>query len=353
MFEDIYHNFQNYLRLYFVNNSYLYKIYKVIVITIIFCFLLSKIIIAEDKGCFSYDCLDDREINVLIVYDSNYFTEKLIKNLLLENFKVINEFYYSLFKINWKISSYQHFSFRKDIANISELHSFYRKELKNILSNNGSEVLLSFVGHDVKGLGIAGTFSNIVMVANFKKLDLTKSSIIIAHEFGHLFGAWHTQKDHDFMLLRGAHSFETSTESRAIIKLMRNYNFRSESIIKSEKLLKRISRIYKRHHARKEINPVSRLLTDEAYELYKNKNYTKASEILKKSISYYGKWGKTRMLLAKTYYELEKYNESFVELTRAVFFGAKPDLIFEKKLNNKFVELQKVDPDIVNPFFSN
>ena len=37
------------------------------------------------------------------------------------------------------------------------------------------------------------------------------------------------------------------------------------------------------------------------------------------------------MLLAKTYYELEKYNESFVELTRAVFFGAKPDLIFEKK----------------------
>ena len=45
------------------------------------------------------------------------------------------------------------------------------------------------------------------------------------------------------MLLSGANTFDTSKESKAIIKLMRNYNFLPDSIINNTKLLERVSRI--------------------------------------------------------------------------------------------------------------
>ncbi|MBT7076321.1 MAG: hypothetical protein HN930_01230, partial [Pelagibacterales bacterium] len=50
---------------------------------------------------------------------------------------------------------------------------------------------------------------------------------------------------------------------------------------------------------------------------------------------------------------LGNFNNAFTELTRAVFFGSQPDLEFENKLRNKFVDLQKLDPSINNPFIPN
>ena len=59
------------------------------------------------------------------------------------------------------------------------------------------------------------------------------------------------------------------------------------------------------------------------------------------------------MILSKTYYELGNFNNAFTELTRAVFFGSHPDLEFENKLRNKFIDIQKLDPSINNPFIPN
>ena len=157
----------------------------------------------------------------------------------------------------------------------------------------------------------------------------------------------------DFMLVSGANKLLTSKESSSILKLMRNYNFIPETIVNNDKVLNRISRLYDRHHARGEINPVARLLTDYGNNFYLNKQYNKALTILKKSIKYYGRWGKTRMILSKTYYELGNFNNAFTELTRAVFFGSHPDLEFENKLRNKFIDIQKLDPSINNPFIPN
>lgn len=315
-------------------------------------FLFNKFTLSNDDGCFSYECFEDRIINVLVLYDSKYYSEEIIEKLIIERFIKVNEFYYSQFKINWNFFEKKSFHYNEGIKNISELYSFHKSEIINLIKQSNAEIILSIIGHDIKGLGIAGTFSNYAMVSNLNKLDMETGSIIIAHEFGHLFGAWHTQKTNDFMLLSGANTFDTSKESKAIIKLMRNYNFLPDSIINNTKLLERVSRIYQRHHARFEIDPVARLLTDSGNEAYTNRDYNKAEKFLKNSLSFYGKWGKTRMILSKTYYELNRYDESFLELTRAVFFGAKPDLLFEEKLRNKFIELQKIDPNIVDPFIS-
>ena len=134
---------------------------------------------------------------------------------------------------------------------------------------------------------------------------------------------------------------------------MRNYNFDTNLLVNENKILKRISRLYNRHHARGEINPVSRLLTDIGASLYIKKEYNKSIQLLNKSNKFYGRWGKTRMLLSKNYYETGLYNKSFLELTRAVFFGAVPDLKFENKLRQKFIDLKKIDSNINNPFVSN
>ena len=154
------------------------------------------------------------------------------------------------------------------------------------------------------------------------------------------------------MLVSGASHLLAGKESSSIVKLMRNYNFTPETIINNSKVLNRISRLYERHHARGEINPVARLLTDYGNKYYLNKNYSSALDILKDSITYYGRWGKTRMILSKTYYELGMYSNAFTELTRAMFFGSQPDLDYENKLKNKFIELNELDPNINNPFIT-
>ncbi|MBH87929.1 MAG: hypothetical protein CMJ12_02085 [Pelagibacterales bacterium] len=56
------------------------------------------------------------------------------------------------------------------------------------------------------------------------------------------------------------------------------------------------------------------------------------------------------MILSKNYYELDMLQDSFTEYTRAIFFGAKPDKEHENKLKKKFIDLQKNDPTIKNPF---
>ena len=72
-------------------------------------------------------------------------------------------------------------------------------------------------------------------------------------------------------MLYRANKLLGSNESNAILKLMRNYNFKPSTIINDETILKRISRLYNRHHAKGEIDPVARLLTDEGNNLYLNK----------------------------------------------------------------------------------
>ncbi len=351
MIGNLYHNFNKSITFYYILRMILISS-RFFLSLFLIIFLFYKHTLSNDNGCFSYECFEDRTINVLVVYDLKYYSEESIEKLIIERLSKVNEFYYSQFKINWNIFEKVGFYYNEDIENISELYSFHKTEILNLIKKSRADIILSIVAHDIKGLGIAGTFSNYAMVSNLEKLDLDTGSIIIAHEFGHLFGAWHTQKTNDFMLLSGANTFDTSKESKAILKLMRNYNFLPDSIINNVSLLKRISRIYQRHHARFEIDPVARLLTDSGNEAYKNKDYIKAEKILNNSLSYYGKWGKTRMILSKTYYELKKYDESFLELTRAIFFGAKPDLLFEKKLKNKFVELQNIDSNIINPFIT-
>ena len=92
------------------------------------------------------------------------------------------------------------------------------------------------------------------------------------------------------------------------------------------------------------------MLTDTGNKLYLNKEYKGALKLLIKSNEFFGRWGETRMILSKTYYELGLYNKSFTELTRAIFFGSKPDIHLENNLKKKFIDLQKIDPTIKNPF---
>jgi len=92
------------------------------------------------------------------------------------------------------------------------------------------------------------------------------------------------------------------------------------------------------------------LYADEGISNLKNKEYNIAVKNLENSVKYDVGWGNSRMYLAKAYYFTERFNESFTELTRAVFYGARSDAEFENKLKNKFLELSNQDPTISNPF---
>jgi hypothetical protein len=323
-------------------------IINICIIVIYSIIFINKVVLANEGVCTDNGCYETRVIKVLVLYDDELFFERGWENNLNNRLAEINDFYYSNFKIKWKVIAIKQYAFNKNVEKLSTLFSLHKETLLKLETD--AEVILSIIGRDIKGSGIAATFSNIIMVSNYDKLLSYRSSVIIAHEFGHLFGAWHTQRREDFMLVSGASNLHAGKESSSILKLMRNYSFVPETIINNTKTLNRISRLYDRHHARGEINPVARLLTDYGNKYYLSKKYNKALDTLKNSIKYYARWGKTRMLLSKTYYELGMYSNAFTELTRAMFFGSQPDLDYEDKLKNKFIELNKLDPSINNPF---
>jgi len=296
------------------------------------------------------DCYKKRIINVLLLYEYETVLDEEWQGNIKNRFEEINKFYSSNFNIEWNVIDSQKFEFDKNIDNLSELFSFHKEEISGITNNIQAEVILCIIDRDIKGLGIAATFSNIAMVADSSKFNSYKNSIVVSHEFGHLFGAWHTQRKNDFMLVSGANQLRTSNESNTILKLMRNYNFDPETIINNDLILNRISRLYSRHHAKREIDPVARLLTDAGKKLYLKKEYKEAIKLLIRSNKYYGKWGETRMILSKNFYELDLLQDSFTEYTRAVFFGSKPDKEYENNLKKKFIDLQKINPTVRNPF---
>lgn len=295
-------------------------------------------------------CYEKRIINVLLLYDDEMVWDKEWQDNIKSRFDEINKFYYSNFKIEWRIVASQKFKYDKNINNLSGLFTLHKENISKLTNSIDAEVVLSIIERDIKGLGIAATFSNVVMVADSSKFNSYRNSVVVAHEFGHLFGAWHTQRKNDFMLFSGADQLEVGNESNAILKLMRNYNFDPQTLINNDLILNRISRLYSRHHAKREIDPVARLLTDAGNKMFLNKEYKEALKLLIKSNKYYGRWGKNRMILSKNYFALDLFQESFREYTRAIFFGSKPDKEHENKLRKIFIDLQKIDPTINNPF---
>ncbi|HIG09802.1 MAG TPA: hypothetical protein EYQ51_08655 [Alphaproteobacteria bacterium] len=330
--------------------QYIKLLIYIVLIIVFSTFFKNYILLANQDSCIDYDCYEKRIINVLLLYDNEIFFDKEWEDNIKNRFDEINKFYYSNFKIEWRIIDKKQFKFDKNINSLSTLFTLHKSKIAKIIYNTKAEVVLGVIGRDIKGLGIAATFSNIVMVADSLKFKSFENSVVLAHEFGHLFGAWHTRRKNDFMLVSGAKQLLTSKESNTILKLMRNYKFDPKILVNNDIILNRISRLYNRHHAIGEIDPVARLLTDSGNKLYLNKEYKGALKLLIKSNEFFGRWGETRMILSKTYYELGLYNKSFTELTRAMFFGSKLDIDLENNLKKKFIDLQKIDPTIKNPF---
>ena len=106
----------------------------------------------------------------------------------LDIFEEINKFYYENYKIEWRITDTQKFRFDKNINNLSSLFSLHKKEISKLTDNIEAEVVLAIVERDIKGIGIAATFSNVVMVSDASKFKNHVNSVVVAHEFGHLFG---------------------------------------------------------------------------------------------------------------------------------------------------------------------
>ena len=325
-----------------------------------YIFIKSILLILIFGSCLQ--AADLRIIKVHLLYDKEFISNPSWEENINKRFVEINKFYNDKFDLHWEISKKSKYDFEGDFKNISDVFSKYRDRIISVLNNNDEEIIICIIGKDMPGKGIAGVFSRLVMISDSSYLKDRDSGVIIAHELGHLFGAWHSRKADDLMYQRGARHYKAGVETTSMIKLMRNYNFNVSSLLNNPKLLKRISRLYGRFHARSEadptvrryslneVNPVARLYADQGIIHLKNKNYIKAVEALENSVKYDVGWGKNRILLAKAYYEVSRYNESFLEYSRSVFFGSKPDKVFKEKLRNKFIELKKSNPQLTNPF---
>ena len=73
----------------------------------------------------------------------------------------------------------------------------------SVLNNRDEEIIVCIIGKDMPGKGIAGVFSRLVMISDSSHLKDRDSGVIIAHELGHLFGAWHSRRADDLSVSCG------------------------------------------------------------------------------------------------------------------------------------------------------
>ena len=84
-------------------------------------------------------CYEKRIIDVLLLYDYEMVLDKEWQDNIKSRFDEINKFYYTNFKIEWRIIDSQQFKFDKNINNLSGLFTLHKEDISK-LTNNTKEI---------------------------------------------------------------------------------------------------------------------------------------------------------------------------------------------------------------------
>ena len=100
-------------------------IINICIIVIYSIIFINKVVLANEGVCIDNGCHEERVIKVLVLYDDELFFEKGWENNLNNRLAEINDFYYSNFKIKWKVIAIKQYAFNKN---------HYETSLRNCIS---------------------------------------------------------------------------------------------------------------------------------------------------------------------------------------------------------------------------
>jgi len=270
--------------------------------------------------------LENKTIDVCVLADEEFQSFKNWVRLIHKRFKKVNHFYIQNFGIQFNIKEIKTIQSNNTILSINEM--FVDMKANTLCSH--SEIVVIYIGQIVKGSGISSTLSNKLMVVENNLSISQDSSLILAHELAHLFGAWHNKKKGYLMNDSGFAGFDLDPGTKAIIKFMKNRDFKKHGADLSENVIKKINILFERYKTIDEINPIARVYVDRAVYLTKNGKIKNAIQILLKAKKLAGRWSFPRILLAENYFANKEYDKAYTEYNLARFFGAKKNEKLEK-----------------------
>jgi tetratricopeptide (TPR) repeat protein len=156
-----------------------------------------------------------------------------------------------------------------------------------------ADVVLGIVGQDrAKGavrayhaLGNTQYFDRVAMVGADWPGRPPNEVSAIAHEFGHLLGAWHAAKRGTVMTAPSASTLCFDDEARELIPLVRDFDFKKGLDQLDDAKVAAFDRLYRRSHAVDADHPIAYALTVRAYRRVSERKYDLAVADFERSIA--------------------------------------------------------------------
>ena len=273
---------------------------------------------------------EKRILQVCVIVDEEFISVQNWKEIINKSFNKVNSFYSGNFGLLFHINEFKTLTSNNSILSINEMFV----DMKDRVECTDSEIGVIYIGQVIKGSGISATLSDRLMIVDNKLSLHEDSSIILAHELAHLFGAWHNKKKNYLMNDSGFAGFNLDPGTKAVIKFMSNRDFNKHGADLSDNTTKKFTTIFQRYKTIDVINPLSRVYIDRAIYLKEKGKISKAIKLLVKSKNLSGRWEKPRMLLAESYFINKDYENAYMEYNLARFFGAKRNEKLEKYFIN-------------------
>ena len=281
-----------------------------------------------------------REITVAIAADEEFRSRSNWRELLKNRLAAVSDFYEREFAIRWKVVSINEWvSDNRGTDMTGRL-----RELENDAPHGDADIVLGISSQPSLVKGVATTLGSYVLVVDSGEYDERRNTVIIAHEFAHLFGAWHSHDRTSLMFGAGALEFGIDEATAAVIRTMRDFDFRRGIDGIDEATVARLTAVYQENAPVGEAHPLARAYMGRGYEAYLERDYNGAVAADKVAVSLSPEWGEARRMLSKALFRAGQHEEAWTEYVAARDLGITPNWAYVREMRRALIRYVGVDP---------
>lgn len=281
-----------------------------------------------------------REIALTIAADEEFRARGDWQEMLESRIATVSDFYEREFGIRWRIQRIRDWvSDNRGTDMSSRL-----RELETDVPPGDADVVLGVSSQPSYVKGVATTLGAYVLVVDSGEYDEERNAVILAHEFAHLFGAWHSNDQNTLMFAAGALTFGVDKGTRDIVEAMRWFDFRQGLDGIDEATAARLTDIYEESAPTGEVHPLARAYIGRGFDAYLERDYDRAVAADKRAVSLSPKWAEARRMLSKALFRAGQHEEAWTEYVAARDLGITPNWAYVREMRRAIIRYSGVDP---------
>ncbi len=290
--------------------------------------------LANDRIDLAQRSQPNRIITLRIAADEEFRAKGIWRRNLNAWITAVNRSFESAFSISWQVADIVNWHSDDQIRDVRAMIA----SLRHTVGTGPAEVLLGLSGQAVGSAGAGMPFRD-VAVAVRHSVSGYDMPVVIAHELGHLFGAWHVADPRSVMFAAGARTLRFDAITHDLIQLMRDFDFGTGVLGIDGPTAFRISRIFARGHMAGAVNPLASAWATEGRDALLRRDTHRALTSFWRAARHAPTWGANRALFSRALFAAGDYRHAKAQWTAAVLQGIHPDPQFAAALETKISSL--------------